>query len=238
MKKQIIYYRILFIFVIIVLLATNIYYLEIKKKYINKQEDLKSQKNELKEELSFYKNNYNEYLFLGDSITDFYKIQKYFPDYPVINSGISGNTTKDILENLETRVYKYNPSKLILLIGINDITHYKDIDYIENNIKKIVKKIKTKFPNCEIYIESVYPINEEWKKRYSGPDLDIVVKSIVKLNQKIKSYCESNDYKYIDVYSSLVDNNSLLKSKFSDDGLHLNDVGYKVVTEILINNIS
>ena len=49
--------------------------------------------------------NYTNYLFLGDSITDFYDLDKYFNDYKVVNSGISGNQTSDIYKDIKKRAY-------------------------------------------------------------------------------------------------------------------------------------
>ena len=98
-------------------------------------------------------------VFLGDSITDFYDLDKYYEGYNIVNSGISGNTTEDILNDMYNRVYKYNPSKVILLIGTNDINVKIEEDDTISNIKDIVKNIKKNRPNTKIYVESIYPIN-------------------------------------------------------------------------------
>ena len=37
------------------------------------------------------------YVFLGDSITAGYDLDKFYKDYPVVNSGVGGYTTKDML---------------------------------------------------------------------------------------------------------------------------------------------
>ena len=60
----------------------------------------------------------DNYLFLGDSITEYYDLDKYYPDLPVVNSGIAGDTTEDILNDMEGRVYQYNPSKIFIYIYI------------------------------------------------------------------------------------------------------------------------
>ena len=39
---------------------------------------------------------------------------------PVVNSGVSGDKTNDILDNMEERIYRYNPSKVVILVGTND----------------------------------------------------------------------------------------------------------------------
>ena len=60
-------------------------------------------------------------VFLGDSITNFYDLDKFYKNKNVVNSGVNGNMTTDILDDLKTRVYRYNPSHVILLIGTNDL---------------------------------------------------------------------------------------------------------------------
>ena len=72
-------------------------------------------------------------VFFGDSITEVYKVDEFFPKRNVINSGISGDRTENLLERMDD-VYRYNPSKVFLLIGINDLNREKSIDEITKNI--------------------------------------------------------------------------------------------------------
>lgn len=174
------------------------------------------------------------YLFLGDSITDFYDLEKYFPDEPVVNSGISGNTTEDILNDMEKRVYQYNPSKVFLLIGTNDLLEEDRTDKVIENIKKIAKNIKEKRPLATIYIESIYPVH---------PEISAVVGSrknsdIETINTALKKYCQQEKFTYIDVFKSLVDEDGTLNEDYTKDGLHLNDKGYTVVTKTMKSYLS
>ena len=175
----------------------------------------------------------HEFLFLGDSITDRYDLQSHFSNYPIINSGIGGNKTIDILENLDNRVFKYNPDKLCLLIGINDFTHNEDVKYVYNNIDKIIRHIKKKFPKCEIYIQSIYPINDGLLLSDGAPTIDDILGRVVEENKLLEEYCKKNNYTYIDVYSSLIDENGKLKKRYTEDGIHLNEYGYKMTTYVI-----
>lgn len=187
---------------------------------------------------SNYFNTYKEYLFLGDSITNNYTLQKYYPEYPIINSGVGGDKTQDILDNLENRVFKYKFKKVILLVGINDLTHFKDADYVATNIEKITKKIQKKYPKSKIYIESIYPVNYSWKNRYEDtvPNMDTMISNIKKTNEKIQEICNKNGYEYIDVFS-ILEEDDMLASKYSKDGIHLNDDGYEVVTKLIKSKV-
>ena len=176
-------------------------------------------------------------VMLGDSITDFYDLDKYYgSDELIVNSGINGNKTSDILDNIKNRVYAYNPSKIFLLIGVNDILYDNaSSDKVIEQIDEIVKETNEKLPNTKIYIESIYPVNSDWKDNYdnSARDPYETNQTILDTNKLLKQYCLDNDYNYIDVYSSLVDDNNTLNSNYTNDGLHPNDNGYEVITKIL-----
>ena len=176
-------------------------------------------------------------VMLGDSITDFYDLDKYYGDDElIVNSGISGDKTNDVINNIRNRVYNYNPSKIFLLIGVNDIL-YEDAspEQVLNNIEEIVDEIKEKLPNTKIYIESIYPVNNDWKNNYDNrvKEEKEVNGKIVMTNDLIKEYCEDNNLKYVDIYPYLLDDNGVLNHDYADDGLHPNDNGYKVITKIL-----
>ena len=69
-------------------------------------------------------------VFLGDSITDWYPFEEmYSNDIPIVNSGIAGYETKDILNRMDDLVYKFNPTKVFILIGTNDIKYEEDDEH-------------------------------------------------------------------------------------------------------------
>lgn len=172
-------------------------------------------------------------VFFGDSITSGYKIEEFYPKNNVINSGISGNVTNDLLERMED-VYKYNPSKVFLLIGINDLNRGYSAEEILSNIQKIINNIKTHRKYTKIYIESIYPINRNVFEEKDYSFNEKINNDIIKeLNNKIKILCKENKIQYIDVYNSLLDNDGNLKDIYTNEGLHLSDLGYFKVTTSL-----
>ena len=178
--------------------------------------------------------NYTNYLFLGDSITDFYDLDKYYEGYKVVNSGISGDQTSDILDDLQKRAYVYNPSTIFLLIGTNDYIHHKKEDETVNNIKEIVEKLNKNLPNAKIYLESIYPINNTDDSKISKPMVGIRINdSIKKINSELKKYCNDKNCTYLDMYSLLEDKDGNLKLEYTKEGLHMSDKGYEVITKEL-----
>lgn len=170
------------------------------------------------------------YLFLGDSITDFYDLDKYYNELPVVNSGISGNTTDDILNDMKKRAYQYNPSKVFLLIGTNDLIHNKSNEEIVEKVEKIIEEIKENRSKAEIYLQSIYPVNYKLSPYMVKSRKNDDIKEI---NEKLEDYCEDNDITYIDMYDLLKDEDDNFNSKYTKDGLHPNDDGYEVITKEL-----
>lgn len=174
--------------------------------------------------------NNENYLFLGDSITDFYDLDKYYPDMPVVNSGISGDKVYEILNNIKKRVYDYNPTKIFLLIGTNQI-HKEDEDKVYDSIIELINEIHNKLPNTIIYVQSIYPVNESINKKVVNGRNNNKIKNV---NKELNNYCKNYSYyMYIDMYELLKDDNDNLKKEYTNDGLHLNDEGYTVVTNVL-----
>ena len=197
---------------------------------VNEQEIIKL--NSRLERLERYTYNKESIVFLGDSITSRYDLNKYFPNYNVYNSGIAGNMTKDILDNMENRVFAYNPTKVFILIGTNDLVYSGlDNDGIKNNIEEIINKIYEKNSNTKIYLESIYPVNNSINKEIVETRTNENIKD---LNNKIEKICNNNKCTYINMYDNLTDKNGNMKRIYTVDGLHLNKIGYKVITNKLI----
>ena len=173
-------------------------------------------------------------VFFGDSITEGYNVKEFFDEYRVVNSGVSGNTTKDLIDRIDSDLYDYNPSMVIIQIGTNDIrAEIKDEDIIKN-LKKIIKGIRENRKNASILIESIYPINREIDKEYwKDVNPDYTNNHIIKVNKMIMKLCKEEHIKYINVYTSLLDDNKNLKAIYSKEGLHLTDLGYYKVTKVI-----
>ena len=98
-------------------------------------------------------------VFLGDSITEknihnknrenYVDYLKYFfksinPNVEIINSGISGSTTRDSLKRLQKDVLAYNPDLTFIVLGVNDGSTWFDVSFEEfqTNYRAIIKQVK------------------------------------------------------------------------------------------------
>ena len=200
----------------ITVLCTSLYFIYISPKVVEKT---------VTKEVVVMDDNY---LFLGDSITDFYDLDEYYEGLPVVNSGIDGNDTQDILDDMENRVYQYNPSKVFLLIGTNDIDHGDSLDSIVDRIEQILLEIRENRPYAELYLESIYPVMEGERAVNSRTN-----EKIITINKRLEDFCKKEEITYINMFDLLVDSSSekvQINPDYTKDGLHLSDEGYEVVT--------
>lgn len=174
-------------------------------------------------------------VFLGDSITERAPLDElYNSDIPIVNSGVGGNKTTDILNNLEDRVYKYNPARVFIQVGTNDLYEKIPNEEIASNIIKIAKLIHKNVPNTTVYIESIYPISKSNDKKIDSDTVGYRSNdNIEEINKLLKDYCKDNQCTYIDVYSNLLDEDKNLATKYTEEGLHLSDLGYLKVARVI-----
>lgn len=169
----------------------------------------------------------NNYLFVGDYSINRINFNDY--DYHYVKSSDDNMSTSDLVNNLNDRIYKYNPSHIFICIGINDLNDDKSNEEIIDNIGKIISGIKDNRGIAKIYIMSLYPIN----KNVDNYDDDILSdninnKKISELNSKIKDLCKSENVNYIDMFSLLEEKNNLNKD-YTDNGIYLNEKGNNIV---------
>lgn len=178
--------------------------------------------------------NYGAIVFFGDSITDICDLNRYYPEYKTLNRGISGNTTRDLLKRIDVSVFDAKPSKVMLLIGVNDMMNEgKSPDNVAVNYEKLVKQIRERLPEIELICQSVYP---GWDGDIEKTEMGMVfpiahlADDIVSLNKKIADICERYHATYVDMHSILKESDNTLITTYSYDGVHPNEAGYDVIT--------
>ena len=198
------------------------------------------QKKFYKDKIQEFKSNpigYNKIVFLGNSITQGLRhYTNVFNRDDIVNRGISGDYTEGVLARLQEIIY-YKPKAVFLLIGANDFFDDNSSrpdrtpNYVSNNIIRIAKTIKQHSPKTKVYIQTIMPINNQqyledkpyvqflWPQ--SSPSVN---DQINETNQRIIS---NKNFDIIDLHSEFLSNDSQLDTKYSTDGVHLNELGYK-----------
>jgi len=166
----------------------------------------------------------DEIIFLGNSITDGAEWFEIFNNKRCKNRGISGDVTEGILLRLDG-IIKCKPSKIFLMIGVNDLSRGIPEEEILTNIEKILGRIRSESPGTVVYIESILPVNPCYNLFPNHTDKTEKIKSV---NKSLFELALKTGYGYIDLFDLLCDNNDLLRKDLSVDGLHLNYAGYKI----------
>lgn len=191
-------------------------------------------------------------VFLGDSITDFWKLDEFFPGKAYVNRGISGQTTPQMLVRMYPDVIELKPAALVLLAGINDVsrnTGPSTAEMIEQNIMAMTELAEhhgIKVVLCSLLPVSDYPYlkqQSEAQTTYTGPGRGSVPRikmteghppaNILKLNVWLKDYAARVNAIYADYFTAFVDEKGWLKDGYSADGLHPNADGYKIMAPIV-----
>jgi len=174
----------------------------------------------------------NRVVFLGDSITDYWKLSDYFPSKPYLNRGIDGQTTPQMLVRFHQDVIDLHPKVLVVLAGTNDIagvTGPARSQDIEANYASMSELARVH--NIRLVLASLLPAHnytQEAKESFALRPRD----RILALNAWLKDYCSKNSLVYLDYFSALIDDHGMLRGDLSDDGLHPNSAGYKIMAPL------
>ena len=171
--------------------------------------------------------NFNEIVFIGNSITEQGEDWRLKVNNPKArNRGISGDTSDGIIARLNEITF-YKPKKLFLLIGINDLFHNPNaVEKIHENILKIVDEINSKSPITQIFVQTVLPTTTE-----------NLIPIIKELNTLLENSAVGKPFDFINLQQRFVLLDGKMNMDFSSDGVHLNEKGYKIWSEIIKNSI-
>lgn len=169
-----------------------------------------------------------EYIFLGNSITAGTDWSKLLDLPKAKNRGISGDITFGVMERLQ-EVIDRKPSKVFILIGINDISRNIPDSLILRNYKKMIQRIREGSKKTQIYFYTMLPVNASFQKfkNHYGKD-----EHILYLNDEIRKLAAKN-VTIIDLYPHFLDQQNRLRAELTKDGLHLIPAGYQLWAEIL-----
>lgn len=148
----------------------------------------------------------------------------------VRNRGIIGDEVMGIYDRLH-QILPGHPSKLFLLIGVNDLSHDLTADSIVSMIRMTVERIRKESPETKLYLQSLLPINESfgrYKKLAGKTD------TIPEINARLEALAKEKEIAYINLFPLFAEKGTnVLRSELTGDGLHLNEDGYKIWAKAL-----
>ena len=175
-------------------------------------------------------NTRNEIIFLGNSITDGGEFTELFRNKRIKNRGISGDTTEGVLFRLR-EVTESKPSKVFLLIGINDLARGASPDSVLSNIIRIAETIMEQSHKTKVYVQSILPVNPDFGK-FTGHCSK--TEEVIQINAKLKEWCSQSNPYYIDLFTHFSnETDNQMDPAFTNDGLHLTGPGYLKWAELI-----
>lgn len=200
--------------------------------------------------------NKKQVVFLGDSITQegrtlefgFINLLEESVDsekFNLIGKGVSGDKVSDLLVRYENDVLAQNPDIVFIYIGINDVWHSygvgkgSDIDFYEKGLRKIITDIKKRGGKIVLCTPTVIGERVTFEDELeSKRDQELDAFSGVVRNLSSEFNTELLDLRAI-FKDYLIENNknNSYQDFLTNDGVHLNDSGNKLVAENMLTYI-
>lgn len=171
----------------------------------------------------------NRVVFMGDSITEGWDLDRSFPGKPYINRGISGQTSSQILLRFRQDVIDLHPRVVVILAGTNDIagnTGPTTPSQIEGNLESMAQLASAN--HIRVVLCSVLPsVNYWWHPKLPNP-----APRIAALNQWLEAYAAKEHYAYVNYYAAMKDSAGGLGHNLSADGVHPLPAGYAIMAPL------
>jgi len=172
-------------------------------------------------------------LFMGDSITDFWRsesgtmagkpvLDKYFGSMKVANFGIAGDTTQGVLYRLQNGEGQgFSPKAVMLMIGTNN-TGRNTAAEIAEGVGAIVLEMQKDFPKAKILLLGIFPRNTA---------NDPVRATIAEINGIISKLHDGDRVHYLDIGAKFLDAAGNIPKDVMGDALHPTTKGYEIWAE-------
>ena len=175
-------------------------------------------------------------------------------DIELIGKGVSGNKVSNLLERYKKDVLSLNPDIVFIYIGINDVWHKysfgtgTDIIFYENGLRKIITDLKNKGSRVILCTPTVIGENKgeftlvnEFKDietmEIMNGDLDAYSDVIRKLSSELNT--DLLDLR--EIFMNYISENNPNNESFgitTYDGVHLNDLGNKLIADEMLRFIN
>jgi lysophospholipase L1-like esterase len=173
-------------------------------------------------------------IFLGDSITETWRLNEYFTGRDFINRGIGDQTTLQMIARFRQDVAALNPTVVVIEAGTNDIARGIAPNQIQDNLALMGDLAKAH--GIKPVFASILPVSDYHKD--ADPQYEMTrtrpPATIQLINRGIRDYCQREGFVYLDYYAAMVDPAGQMQADLSDDGLHPNAKGYRVMSPIAV----
>jgi lysophospholipase L1-like esterase len=172
-------------------------------------------------------------LFMGDSITDFWRSRgsnvwnQFYAPLHAANFGINGDRTQHVLWRMDNgELDGIHPKVVVLMIGTNNTGKERDKKTPRNTpsqviegVTAVVNDIRTKLPGSKILLLAIFPRGD------GGPEQQAQINEI---NPAIARLADGKIVTFLDIGPKFLDENGILPRTVMPDLLHPNEHGYQI----------
>ena len=170
-------------------------------------------------------------LFIGSSSVRMWtSLKQDFPEIPVINRGFGGSQIFESTYYADYIVFPYAPKVIVMFAGTNDLAYgNRSPQQVAQDYQDFVAKVHEKLPNVRFVFLSISPTVQRWNNE----------SKVLETNYLINKFVHENDspglkLSFLDTHSQLLTLDDQPAPKLlREDGLHLNDDGYKLLVSII-----
>jgi lysophospholipase L1-like esterase len=163
-------------------------------------------------------------VFLGDSITANWSMERDFPGWDVHNSGVGREDTTKMLARFQRDVIDYQPSVVYILAGTNDIYYGQSQEVTEANIRQMIAVSQEH--RIQVVLCSVLPTEPS---NYSERPPE----RITALNDWLQKTAAEQHLRYVNYYAAFAG-----RAGLTLDGIHPNAAGYSIMAGVIKQQFS
>ena len=172
-------------------------------------------------------------LFAGSSLMEMYPVERFAAErgYRVINRGVGGFVTDELLEHIDTCILDLKPSALFINIGTNDLSRpERSIAEMMERYGEILARTKAALPGIHLYLMAYYPVNPEAASEEMKACLQIRTNAkLLEANREVEKLARAHGAVYLDVNAPLKDGLGRLKAEYTLEGMHISEEGYRAI---------
>ncbi len=173
-------------------------------------------------------------VFMGDSLTEGWRLNEYFSGKDFVNRGISGQITSQMLARFMQDVVELKPQAVVIWAGTNDIARGVDPAVIQRNLSAMCDladhyKIKVVLASITPVTDHHKAVNPAFERTIQRPPT-----AIIAMNGWIQKLAATRGYSYADYYQATLSTDTRLSANLTDDGLHFNADGYRIISPVIV----
>ncbi len=183
---------------------------------------------------------------IGDSLTFCYGISmqscwthilEHHLKIKVINKGINGDTTLGMLSRFEADVVQSQPHYVMIMGGTNDLMMGNHVNHVTHNVDKMIEMANESHIDVILAVPppiDVENVREEW---IVDTDFASVYISMLDYRKNLLDFAQHYNLIAIDFFQEMYNHTNGTIDHLFIDGIHLNEEGNAILSNIAISNL-